>query len=67
MSTWLYNIDTDVLPREVSTRFLGRDLSMVTDDRREWNVNPLLFADDTALMDDLEQRLRQLVDDFGRE
>ncbi len=32
----------------------------------EWNVNQLLFADDTALVAESEERLRHLVDEFGR-
>ncbi len=32
----------------------------------EWNLNQLLFEDDTALVADSEGRLRELVEEFGR-
>ena len=31
-----------------------------------WEVNQLLFADDTVLVADSEQKLCQLVTEFGR-
>lgn len=52
--------------REVNARVLGRGLSMVNEHGREWNLNQLLFADDTALVADSEEKLRQLVTEFGR-
>ncbi len=56
----------DGVLREVSARMLGRGLSLVNADGREWNLSQLLFADDTALVTDSEERLRQLVEEFGR-
>ncbi len=55
----------DGAAREVSARRLGRGLSMVNDDGREWNLNQLLFADNTGQMAYSEGRLRQLVEEFG--
>ncbi len=51
--------------REIHARMLGRGLSLVNADGREWNLSQLLFADDTALVADSEGRMRQLKE-FGR-
>jgi len=56
----------DGVVREVNARVLGRGLSLINADGREWNLNQLLFADDTSLVADSEKRLRQLVEEFGR-
>ena len=66
MSPWLFNIYMDGVVREVNMRVLGRGLSLVSAERREWKVNQLLFADDTALVADSEELLRRLVEEFGR-
>ncbi len=66
MSPWLFNVYMDGV-REVNARMLSRGLSLVGDDGREWRLNQLLFADDTALMADSEEKLRQLVEKFGGE
>ncbi len=47
MSPWLFNVYMDGVVREVHARMLGRGLSFVNSDGREWNLSPLLFADDT--------------------
>ena len=66
MSPWLFNIYMDGVVREVNARVLGRGLSLVNEDGREWSLNQLLFADDTALVADSEEKLRRLVTEFGR-
>ncbi len=48
----------DVVVREVHARMLGRGLSLVNCDGKEWNLSQLLFADDTALVADSEGKLR---------
>ncbi len=45
---------------------LGRGLSLLSKDGREWNVNHLLFADETELVADPQERLRQMVKKFWR-
>ncbi len=65
MSPWLFNVYMDGAVREVHARMLGRTLSLVNADGREWNPSQLLFADDTTLVADSEERLRHLVEEFG--
>ncbi len=65
MLLWLLNAYMDGVVREVNARMLGRGLSLVNTDGIEWNLNQLLFADDTALVNDSEGRLRQVVEEFG--
>ncbi len=42
----------DGVVREVNARMLGTGLNLVNADSREWNLSQLLFADDTAFVDD---------------
>ena len=59
VSPWLfYNYMDGVV------RVLGRGLSLVNYDDREWKINQLLFADDTTLMADSEEKLCQSVEEF---
>ena len=64
MSPWLFNVYMDGVVREVNARVLGRGLELVGENER-WEVNQLLFADDTALVADSEEKLKQLVTEFG--
>ena len=43
--------------REVNAKMLNRYLSLVKADDREWKKNHLLFANNTALVADLEEKL----------
>ncbi len=66
MSPLLFNVYMDGVVREVNARMLGTGLSLVNNDGREWNLSQMLFADDTAFVDDSEGRLRQLAEEFDR-
>ncbi len=55
----------DSVVREIIARVLERGLSLLSDGI-EWNMNRLLFADDTALVADSEERLKQLLEEVGR-
>ena len=66
MSPWLFNLYIDVVVREVNARVLGRGLKLVDGNDNGWELNQLLFADDTAVVADSEQKLCQLVTEFGR-
>ena len=66
MSPWLFNVYMDGVVREVNARVLGRgaELSTVGGVQR-WEINQLLFADDTALVADSGKKLQRLVTEFG--
>ena len=52
MSLWLFNLYIDGLVREVNARVLGRGLKLVLGNHNGWELNQLLFADDTVMVAD---------------
>ena len=62
MSQWLFNLYIDGV-----VRVLGKGLKLVDGNDNEWELNQLLFADDTVVVADSERKLCQLVTEFGRE
>ena len=66
MSLWLFNLFIDGVVREVNTNVLGRGLGLVDERDHMWELNQLLFADDTVFVADSEEKLRQWVEEFGR-
>ena len=66
MPPWLFNLYIDGVVREVNARVLGRGLKLVDGNDNEWELNQLLFADDTVVVADSERKLCQLVTEFGR-
>ena len=66
MSPWLFNLYIDGVVREVNARVLGRGLKLLDGNDRDWEMNQLLFADDTVVVADSEEKLCQLVTEFGR-
>ena len=66
MSPWLFNLFIDGLVREVNARVLGRGLGLVDERDDMWELNQLLFADDTVFVADSEEKLCRLVTEFGR-
>ena len=64
MSLWLFNLCIDGV---VNARVLDRGLKLVDGNDNEWELNQLLFADDTVVVvADSERKLFQLVTEFGR-
>ena len=59
MSPWLFNVYMDLVVREVNVRVLGKGLELLGANGGRFEINQLLFADDTALVSDSE-------DKFGR-
>ena len=57
---------TSHLVREVNAQVLGRVLKLVNGNDNEWELNQMLFVDDTVVVADSEKKLCQLVTEFGR-
>ena len=56
----------DGVVREVNVRVLGKGLKLLSANGGRFEISQLLFADDTALVADLEEKLSRLVSEFGR-
>ena len=56
----------DCVVREVNVRMLGKGLELQSANGGRFEINQLLFADDTTLVADSEEKLCRLVSDFGR-
>ena len=66
MSSWLFNIYMDGVVREVKVRVLGKWLELLSANGGRFEINQPLFADDTALVADSEDKLCRLVSEFAR-
>ena len=56
----------DGVVREVNVRLHGKGLELLSANGGRFEINQLLFADDTALVADSEEKLCRLVSKFGR-
>ena len=65
MSTWLVNVYMDGVVREVNVRVLGKGRELLSASGGRFEINPLLFPDDTALVADSEEKLCRMVSEFG--
>ena len=54
MSPWLFNVYMDGVVRKVNVRVLGKGLELLSANSGRFDINQLLFADDTALVTDSE-------------
>ena len=61
----IVNVYMDGVVREVNVGVLGIGLQLLSANGGRFEINQLLFADDTALVADLE-KLCRLVSEFGR-
>ena len=66
MSPWLFNVYVDGVVREVNVRDLVKGLELLSVKGGRFEINQLLFADNTALVADSEEKLHRLVSEFGR-
>ena len=66
MSPWLFNVYMDGVLREVDIRVLGKGLEQLSANGGRFEEKQLLFADNTALVADSEEKLCRLVSEFGR-
>ena len=65
-SPWLFNVYMDGVVREVNVRVLGKRLELLSANGGRFQINQLLFADDTALVANSEVKVCRLVSEFGR-
>ena len=66
LSPWLFNVYMDGVVREMNDRVLWKWLELLRVNGGRFEINQLLFADDTALVADSEVKLCKLVSEFGR-
>ena len=66
MSSSLFSVYMDCVVPEVNVRVLGKGLELLSANGGRFEINQLLFADDTALVADSEEKLYRLVSEFGR-
>ena len=66
MSPWLFNVYIDGVVREMNVRVLGKGQDLLSANGGRCDINRLLYADDTALVADSEEKLCRLVSEFGR-
>ena len=66
MSPWLFNVYLDGVVRELNAGVLGKGLELLSVNFGRFEINQLLFIDDTALVADSEKKLCRLVSAFGR-
>ena len=55
----------DGVIREVNVRVLGKRLDLLSANSGRFEINQLLFPDDTALVADSEEKLCRLVSQIG--
>ena len=65
-SQWLFNVYMDGVVPEVNVMVLGKGLELLSANGGRFKINQLLFADDTALVADSEEKLCRLVSEFVR-
>ena len=65
MSPWLFNVYMDGVVREVNARVLVKGLEQLSANGGRFEINQLLFADDTALVADSEEKVCTLMSKFG--
>ena len=66
MSPWLFYVYMACVVREVNVRLLEKWQELLSANGGRFKINQLLFADDTALVADSEEKLCRLVSEFGR-
>ena len=66
MLPWLFSVYMDGVVREVNIKVLVKGMKLLTSNGGRFETNRLLFADDTAQVVDSEERLCNLMSEFGR-
>ena len=65
-SPWLFTVYMDGVVREVSVRMLQKGLELLSANGGRFEIKQLLFADDTAIVADSEEKLCRFVSEFRR-
>ena len=65
-SPWLFNVYIYGVVRELNVRVLLKGLELMSANGGGFEINQLLFVDDTTLVADLEEKLYRLVSELGR-
>ena len=63
----LFNVYMDGVVREVDVRVFVKGLVLLSANGGRFQINQLLFTDDTALVADSEEKLCRLGSEFGRD
>ena len=66
ISSWLFNGYVDCAGQEVNARVLGNGLGLLSVNSVRFKINQHLFADDTSLVADSEEKMCRLVSELGR-
>ena len=66
MSPWLFYVYMDSVVREENVSVLEKRLELLSVNGGRFEINQLLFGDDTALVADSEEKLCRLLIKFGR-
>ena len=66
MSQWFFKVYMDGVVREVNARVLRKGLELLSANDSQFEVNLLLFAYDTTLVADSDNKLCRLVSELGR-
>ena len=61
ISPSLFNVYMDSVVRDVNDRVLGKGMDLLSANGGRFEINQLLFADDTALVADSEEKLCRLL------
>jgi uncharacterized protein YpiB (UPF0302 family) len=62
----LFNIFIDGVVREVKARVFERGAALMSDSGSEWQLNQILYVDDTALETEEKCTFPRLVSQLGR-
>jgi hypothetical protein len=65
-SPWLFNIFIDGVVAVVNARVMQRRVAITGDGGDEWQLNQMLYADETAVVADGTCDFQRLVSEFGR-
>ena len=67
MSPWLFSLFVNAVMKDVREKAGDVGVTLWDEIRKtEWKVDWLMFADDTVLLDNCEEKLERPVQEFGR-